>query len=85
MITIFDRKELTVTRSMEEQARIRDILATHQIDYQVKTVDRSSPTSFSAGTRARIGSCGERAELAHEYAIYVKKKDLEKAAYLIRK
>lgn len=84
MLTIFNRKELRISYSMEEQARIRDLLSENHIDYQIKTVNRRSPSSFSAGTRARTGSFGENPELAYEYIIYVKKDDLEKAAYLIR-
>ena len=38
MITIFNRKELLTTFSMEEQDRVREILAQNHIDYRVKTV-----------------------------------------------
>ncbi len=37
MITIFNRKELAITYSMKEQARIRDILTAEGIDYIIDT------------------------------------------------
>ena len=36
MITIFNRKELWTTFSMEEQASIRSLLADNGIDYSIK-------------------------------------------------
>ena len=37
MITIFNRKELAITYSTNEQARIRDILTAEGIDYIIDT------------------------------------------------
>ena len=79
MITIFNRAELTVTFDMVEQARIRSILAENSIDYYVKTVNLSD----AGGTRSHTGSYGQRDSAMYEYFIYVRKKDLDKAVFLI--
>ena len=79
MITIFNRKELAITYDMKEQARIRDILADNNIDYDIKTVNRMSPSPMAAGTRTRMGSLGQSQNEMYEYIIYVRKEDYEKA------
>ena len=56
MITIFNRKELTITYDLNEQARVRTLLAAEGIDYSVKTVNRMSASPFSAGSRGRTGT-----------------------------
>lgn len=84
MITLFNRKELISTYDMGEQSEIRDILAQNKIDYDIKTLNRKSPSSLAAGSRARTGTFGEKLDLEYEYTIYVKKDDYEEAAYLIK-
>lgn len=84
MIHIFNRKELTITYSMEVQAKIRSILAANGIDYQIKTVSRSSASAFGAGSRARFGSFGSSSDSEYEYIFYVQKADYDHAAMLIR-
>lgn len=81
MITIFNRSEVLITYDMKRQAEVRSILANHKIDYQVKVMNLSSPSPFTADHRASIGTFGEK--LMMEYKIYVKKTDLEEAIYLI--
>jgi len=66
MITIFNRKELTITYSMEQQAKIRELLSAHKIDYYLKVVNRN---------RARTGSFGLNMAVAYEYIFFVQKKD----------
>ena len=54
MITVFNRKELIVTMSMDIQAKVRDILATNNIDYSIKTKNlQASP--WYANSRSRTG------------------------------
>ena len=84
MITIFNRKELFTTYSMEKQAALRQALADAGIDYTVQTMDRSSPSPFSAGSRGRMGTFGTPMERMLTYVIYVKKKDYEYAQYILR-
>ena len=72
MITIFNRKELVLTRSMEEQARVRGILAAEGIDYKVQV------------NSARVRGINS-ADMLYEYAIFVRKAEYDKAVYLISK
>ncbi|MBQ8934930.1 MAG: hypothetical protein IJ049_00790 [Oscillospiraceae bacterium] len=85
MITIFNRRELSVTYDMGRQAEIRRTLAESGIDYQVKVVNHSTVSLGGEMTRARTGSFGENPDFSYEYIIYVKKQDLERAKYLIQK
>mgnify|MGYP003288794016 CR=1 FL=1 len=85
MIAIFNRKELTVTFDMNEQARIRMLLAAEGIEYSVKTVNRLNASPFSVGSRSHTGTYGQNTDAMTEYIIYVKKADYEKAAYLLKK
>lgn len=85
MITLFNRKELTVTFDLNEQARLRKVLAEEGIDYTVKTVNRLSASPFSAGSRVRTGTYGQNTDAMTEYIFYVKKMDYERAIYLIQK
>ncbi len=84
MITIFNRKKLITTYDTKEQARVRDILAANGIDYEVKVVNRMSPSPMAAGTRARTGTFGQSQENMNEYVIYVKKVDYEKANCMLK-
>lgn len=84
MITILNRKELTITFSMKKQWEVRDILQAHNIDYSIKTINRKSPSPFSTGSRARTGTLGESLEMSYEYIIYVRKQDYEEASHLIK-
>ena len=83
MITLFNRKELTVTFDMKEQARVRTLLAEEGIDYSVKTVSRMSPSPVSSGTRVRTGTYGQTVDAMIEYIFYVKKTDYERAKGII--
>ena len=83
MITIFNRKELLITMEMKRQSEVRDILSHNGIDYTVKTMNLQSSAAVGSN-RSRVGSFGVNQKYSYEYKIYVHKKDLEKAAYLIR-
>ncbi|MDR7870421.1 MAG: hypothetical protein RIN55_06165 [Tissierellaceae bacterium] len=85
MITIFNRKELYLTYSMSEQAKIRDKLSQGNIKHYVRTINRMSPSTFASGRRSRTGSYGQNMDLNYEYIIYVHKKDYEQAKYVINK
>lgn len=85
MITIFNRKELCITFSMKEQSEIRCALSNNDIDYQIKTVDRMSPSPFSIGSRGRVGSFGQNMNVNYEYIFYVRKIDYDNAKLIINK
>lgn len=82
MITIFNRAELIITRSMDTQAQVRGILGTAGIDYITKV--NSGHSRGISSQRAHTGSFGQNPDVQYEYRIFVNKKDYEKAKYLIR-
>ncbi len=80
MITIFNRRIVFTSFSMERQAEIKDILDTNRIKYCEKVVNRRSN-----GTRSITGSYGENFAYTYEYIFYVHKKDFELAEMYIYK
>ncbi len=84
MITIFNGAELIITYDMKQQAEIRNILSANNIEYIVKVKNMQSSNWGRSGMRTRTGTLGTNANFSYEYKIYVKKKDLEQAQYLIR-
>ena len=85
MVTVFNRKELMMTFDLNEQVRIRNLLADHGIDYYIKTINRTSPSPLSVGSRGRTGTFGLNQNNVYEYKIYVKKEDYDKAIFFIRR
>ena len=83
MLTIFNRRELLTTFSMEEQSRVRTVLAQHHIDYQIKTVNPSARATIGSSGRSRTGSFGVNMDCAYQYNIYVHKKDYALAQSLM--
>ncbi len=69
MITIFNRKELIMTYDMKIQSDVSNILASNNVDYFIKVSNVYSVTSDLR---------------SYEYKIYVRKKDYDKACYLIK-
>lgn len=82
MITIFNRKELISTFDVQKQGNIRRVLAQNKIDYNVKVINRESPSSFLSRGRTVIGTYGGKSET--EYVIYVRRIDFEKATAVVR-
>ena len=83
MLTIFNRRELVTTFSVEEQNRVRDILARNHIDYRIKTVNPTARSTVAGNGRARTGSFGIDMDCAYQYYIYVHQKDYARAQTLI--
>ncbi|WP_317854636.1 hypothetical protein [Chakrabartyella piscis] len=82
MITIFNRRELWRTYSMDEQAKIRDTLAVNGIDYTIKVMDKFSRSPIFDGGRDMIDiMTGSQCQ----YVIYVRKVDYDQAIYWIQK
>lgn len=84
MITVFNRREVLTTFSMEEQANARSILSEHKLPYVTRTVNMSGGNSILvSGHRATWGSIGENLDYTYQYYLYVHKKNYEEAAYLL--
>lgn len=78
MITIFNRKEVRVTRRMEERFQICNLLELNGIP----TITRTNSMTNSGRSR---GIPGVDADYAYEYKIYVHRKDFETATNLLIK
>ncbi len=83
MITIFNRKEVAVTCSMEEQARVRNTLDAAGIPYTFTTADTQARDTRT-GVRS-VDWVGGRTKSTIEYRIFVKKTDYERAIQAISK
>ena len=79
MITIFNRRELTSTFDIAQQAEIRQMLASHGIDHLVHLVDQSA-----RGGRGHKADTADRQTFLCEYVFYVRRSDYAQAAMLIR-
>lgn len=82
MLFIWNRREVYNGFSMEDFNRIKDILAQKGIEYDFKTINRSTSSLFDSN-RARIGSMGENLKYSYEYYIYVNKAKYDDAIYAI--
>ena len=82
MITVFNRKELIVTMSMDIQAKVRDVLATNNIDYSIKTKNLQA-FPWYANSRSRTGSFGINSDYSYEYKIFIRAEDYDIAQVLI--
>jgi len=78
MIALWNRRELTVTQSLQRQAEIREALSAANIKYHLRIV------SMDPHSRTRTGMLGLNADYLMEYLFYVHKNDYERAQFLIR-
>ncbi len=69
MITVFNRKEILITRDLEALRKCTDDLSAKGIDYKVVTNSLGNPGRYH-------GIPGIKAESAYEYKVYVNKKDI---------
>lgn len=84
MIMFWNRKEIYIGSSMKIFSEIRNILSANGIKYSYRVVNRNNSALFSSN-RARMGTFGEKSELAYQYYIYVSKGDYENAYTLVNK
>ena len=80
MITIFNRRELTITFDNKKQAKVRDLLAQNNVPYLIKVINRRAASAFGRGI---TGTFGENLNVTYEYVFYVKKSDYEQALAII--
>lgn len=86
MITLFNRRELCITFSFEQQADIRARLSSAGIDYRIKTTNYGSGAFISRGSGTFVSrGLGINTQAAYEYKFYVHKVDLAQAKHIIGK
>lgn len=81
MVTIFNRKELILTSSMDTRAKVKAVLSDNLIEYTIKTKNLLANRGVSRG---RTGTAFINLDAAYEYKVYVRKEDYERAVMLIR-
>jgi len=84
MILFWNRNEVYTGFSIKRFSEVRDILSSHGIKYTYKVINRNTSSSFDSN-RSRIGTLGEKSQLAYEYYVYVHKSDSANAYSIIRK
>ena len=85
MIAFFNSASLWIGRDLNRAEEIRRILDTNGITHKYKVKNHLGGWSILGTTRSRTGSFGNSVEQMYEYEIFVSRKDLEQAQYLIRK
>ena len=78
MLSVFNRKALLVTNSMERQSSVAQQLSRLDIPYFIKITKLSAGGNSSAFWLQAASNSP-----VYEYCIFVKKKDYEKACHLI--
>lgn len=76
MITVFNRKELCVTLSLQRQMEVRRCLTDGGVAYVLKT------KNLTAG--GQFGHLGLHPEMSLEYRIYVHREDEARARQLLK-
>lgn len=84
MITVFNRRELTVTMDMRRQADIARALSKADIPYTIRTKDLQNAPLMGGSGRGHLGSFGVNQDFSCEYKFFVRREDYERAAALIR-
>jgi len=84
MVTLFNSASLWIGRDMNRFHDIRNALSDKNIPYKYKVKNRLGQWGGRGTVRGRTGSFGNQSEQMYEYEIFVYRKDLEQAQYLIR-
>ena len=83
MITIFNRESLWIGRDMKRFNEMRDVLEREKIPYTYRTRSSGNRWMGHGTARGSFGSVGSSSDLMYEYEIFVLRKDLERARYLV--
>ncbi len=81
----FLKEEIYIGFSMEDLAKVRDILNQENIKYTIKGMDPSGQWVGPGTVRGNFGSFGMNSNYEKQYSVFVKKKDAEHAKYLVHR
>lgn len=84
MFTFFNSESLWIGTDRQIFNHLRTVLKANQIPYKHKVSNRLGQWNGAGTTRGRMGSTGIPSDQMYQYEIFVYKKDLEKARYLIQ-
>ncbi|HZK28508.1 MAG TPA: hypothetical protein VFD00_13310 [Thermoclostridium sp.] len=79
---LFNKMDVYMGYSIEELSKVRDTLKKEGIKYSYKVLNRSGQWS---GRRSRRGTFGINMDYERQYAVYVHRKDFERAKYLVNR
>lgn len=83
MITIFNRESLWIGRDMKRFNEMREALEREKIPYTYRTRSSENRWMGHGTARGSFGSVESSIDLMYEYEIFVLRKDLERARYLV--
>ena len=83
MFTFFNSESLWIGFEMDRFNQIRDALDNNSIPYKYKVRYHLGQFSGRGTIRGSIGSCGHPTEQMYQYEVFVYRKDLEKAKFVI--
>lgn len=79
----FNKESVYIGYSLEELAKVRYVLNREGIKHSYRVVNRSGQWLGPGSRRGRFGSFGMNMKYEKQYTVYVHKKDVEKAKYLV--
>lgn len=82
---LFNSAEVYIGYSLEELAKVREILSMNGIKYKYKIVNHSGQWNGRGTIRGSYGSAGQNKNFERQYYVYVKKNDYENGKYLVNK
>jgi hypothetical protein len=80
---LFNKESVYIGYSIEELSKVRDTLEKEGIKHSYKVVNRSGQWLGRGTRRGEFGSFGMNMNYEKQYAVYVHRKDFEKAKYLV--
>lgn len=80
-----NKKDVYIGYSMEELSKVRETLEKEGIKYTYKLIKHLGQSNGSGIRRVKWGSFGINMDYEKQYVVSVKKKDYEKAKYLVSK
>lgn len=83
MFTFFNSESLWIGSDMKRFNQIRDVLGSKSIPYKYKVKNHLGQCNGRGTIRGSMGSLGNSTEQMYQYEIFVYKRDLDQAKYLI--
>ena len=83
MFTFFNSESLWIGFEMDRFNQIRDVLDNNSIPYKYKVRNHLGQFSGRGTIRGSKGSFGNPTEQMYQYEVFVYRKDLEKAKFVI--
>ena len=79
----FFKKDVYIGYSMGDLAKVRQVLVNEGIKYSYNIHDHSGQWMGRGTIRGNFGSAGLNMDYTKQYTVSVKRKDFEKASYLV--